>query len=526
MAERTLPTAESFGPRPVPTVSRQVFSPGTDPVPAAALEQSKTLAKIGDVVQVEAAIIGKRIDTMDAAYAESSLLRGQIETARDIELNEPDYTKWQALYEERVGKIAADSVKNITSPDQRRLFELKARTSMVKGAEAMRVQARKKEIIQGAASLEELVTGNISGVIHTEDLVAREGLITATHDAIDSAVLRGYITPVQGAAKRRDFAEQVVTGTITQWVRRQTDRYAAVQAIYDGKMPTPSLQKMYDLLPPKSQASIASGLTTVNSRLATLANQQRLEGEREAKNAADAEVRRFYFDDELEFEARQALFEKLSINPHVTATALKGMQDFILEGGPNLGLDNEPDVLEARHEIQMGRIRTDNEFLEALGKFDWRISAETIRKTLSPMIEAQQDELFTDALQWGQSELGVITNAGVMGDFLKDPIDKSAKLEAALRRFRRDTPKGDIWKEAERQVERLKKQGNLAATKNIPSLAQSLRDANASGDASRIAMARTALIFMLVEAGMVGGIEAARQNFNPLALIDEPKEAQ
>jgi hypothetical protein len=151
------------------------------------------------------------------------------------------------------------------------------------------------------------------------------------------------------------------------------------------------------------------------------------------------------------------------------------------------------------------------------------VSLETQRERFLPLIEAKRNTKFSDALKWGQSELGIVTGS-VLGDVFKDPVNKAAQLEADLRRQFQDDPKVDLWTVAKQSVERLKKQGNAAAGAALPTMTQGYRDALASGDPQKISNAKTGLTSVMMEAGLVDALSAARSDFNPLSIIDKPRE--
>lgn len=383
---------------------------------------------------------------------------------------------------------------------------------------AVRVAERKQEFSDAA------VLAQLRGQIQVSPEQMQDRLMAGDFDSLigDPDTLAKLQTEARTAVSRVQAERKTAAiGTVGEWFRQQPDTFAAAEQMADGNIEDPKVKMVWDALPPDDRASVFTATIMETSRLTTLRNQQREEAERLATEAAEGQVRAFYFDEEISGEGRQAIFEELRNSDSVDLNAVKAMDQFLRSGGPRM--DNEADLVAAEREIRNGAVPDDMALIGLIGENDWSISLGTMRTRLAPMIEAQRDEIFTEALQWGLSQLGIPRGGGILGDAFADPMNKGAKLEAELRRFRFEKPEGDFWAFATSTVDRLQNQSNSAALSALPALTQSYREALAGGDARRIAQARLALGTIMVEGGMVSALEAAQGDFDPLAIIEAQK---
>lgn len=360
----------------------------------------------------------------------------------------------------------------------------------------------------------DIYVGAVRGAIAANPAVTYQMLVAGQLDEFlrDPDAIRKLtaeaLVATKGAAEARAL----------NWLRRQPDIYQAAQDLFDGNVTDPELQDMIDLLPIEARSSAFTATITDLTKLSSFRNLQRTEEDRAATEAAEDAIKEFYFDPDLDTADRQAIFDRLRESPHVTPGAVKGMDEFLREGERRQDVDD--DVLAAEIEIRQGTILNEVDLVSRMGEEGWRLSADTMRTRLLPMIETQRDDAFKEALAYGKSKLGIPTGTGLLGDMFQDPVNKAAQFEAELREFFKKNPDADLWAFTEQSVKRLESTGNSGAMQALPVMANAYRQALASGDLQKVANARTALIAVMVEGGVIDPVQAARGDFDPLAIID------
>lgn len=348
------------------------------------------------------------------------------------------------------------------------------------------------------------------------------GASDAMRKELDSGVAIG--TPITEVQKKLLTYRDVISGAAVRgWFKEQPDRFAAAEALFSGNIPDPDVLGMYNSLDPKTKDNIYRRMIDDSSKLATIANGDRAR-EKEADKLKDEQmVKDFYSNDELTADDQHEMVGWARRSPHVSEAQLNKMEAFARAGGREEALDNEKDIEVLERAIRDDEITTDGQMYEYIAKNKLQVSIKTARDDYLPMIESKSDKNFMEALRWGQSELGIISG-NILSSAFKDPVDKAASLEADLRRFRQDTPDADIWDRAKTTVERLKKGGNSSAMAALPLVTGAYRQALASGDAKKISNARQALIAVMQDGGLVDPITASGKSFNPLTIIDQPRQ--
>lgn len=371
------------------------------------------------------------------------------------------------------------------------------------GAEATRVEANWRDWANGYVKVE-------------KDLAGAE-VIGAEPDKIEKS--------------RREARQAIAGGALRGWFKEQPNRLVAAEQLYSGNIPDEQAKRLYDSMDPKARELLYRGLLEDSHKLITIRNAEEQARKDAEKAQADVRAKGFFLNPELTMDQRMDELNWMRTSPHVSLEVMRKADEFMLNGGRDLGQDDEVDVAALEGAIRRGEVRDigigDVGVISYIAKNNLKVSQSTLRTRIMPMIESRADEGFNQALKWGQAELGVPTNAGVLGSIFKDPIDRSAQFEAELRKWRQEHKDGDMWGEAQKIVERVKKQRNTSKMASLPQLAQQYRDAKAGGDVTRIGTARQALINTMVEAGLVDGLEASRSDFDPLARIDQkPAEQQ
>lgn len=434
--------------------------------------------------------------------AENEKRVGQVNTRLDLALDsmQLDVMRDPAIYTSKVaqGYAVIDELAAIAQIEATAVEERKVTFHRDMGLAQIRGLIQKHP-----ESMEQrLLNGDFDRLVGDPDKVA--SLLVEARQAVGRA---------QAARKSQAL------GVIGNWFRDADSPLEAAEDLASGNIENEEVRAVWDSLTPEDRASVFTTTVTETNRIYTLRNQQRDEDDRENTRIANDKLRAFYFDENMNTENRQVIFDELKNSQFVSLGAVNAMDKYIRSGG--VVEDVEADLQTMERAIRAGDVLDESDMVEMIGRDNLEISIGTMRTRLMPMIEARGDQNFRDALNWGQAELGIITGGGILGDVFQDPLNRAAKLEAELRRFRRDNPTGDLWAYAEKAVERLKKQGNASAASAVPQMAISYRAALESGDARQISNARRALIQILVDAGKVDPMAASRSDFDPLGFIEQ-----
>lgn len=315
----------------------------------------------------------------------------------------------------------------------------------------------------------------------------------------------------------REAAREEIVG----WFNAQPDPLAAASALRNGRISDERVAALYKSLPPDERSKAFRAAVDDYGKIATLRNQEREEGVRQQKEAHETIVRDFFFDEDMSPGQRTLLLDSVRLSPHIPIRTIQSMDALVRSGGREASFDVEADLAAAETQIRRGEIKSDLDLINAIGKEGWRISIETARTKLIPMIADEQEDVFGDVLRWGRSELGISTGTGLLGDSFKPQVDKAAQFEAAMRRYRKDNPAGDFWAQADRIIGPIKKQASSAVLSALPVIVSAYRNALKSGNADQIGTQRTALITIMVEGSLVSPTDAARADFDPLSIIDK-----
>lgn len=323
-----------------------------------------------------------------------------------------------------------------------------------------------------------------------------------------------------------EFRDGLMEKAIKGWFGSFDDRTEASEELFTGKFKNETVQILFDALDGKSQNRIKSELIRDESRLAAIANRRREELEGIAEERAIEMERDILFGENSDFK-RNLLFNIIRNSPHLTTARVERLDAFIRNGGRDEGVDIQRNVLEVERLIRNKDLASDvaiiNEVIERGG-----VSLETMRTRLIPLMEAMQDEEWADALREGQARLGYDKSAASAGLF-PDRRDKALKLEAQMLELKRlndekrkaGEPIEDVVEFMQKKVALHQKSINQTAALGLPIMAQKYRSAQLSGSAKQIASARSALIAVLVSAGVVDALTASSGGFDPLAAIDQ-----
>lgn len=198
-----LPDAADLGQRPAPQSSRPIARYSAGQVGDAAAG----LAAVGGQIADRSA---ESQDRLESAYAESALLRGQLETMDELE-KDNDYTTYQARYDAKMADVRKQAGEMIGDGYERQLFDARADSAIARGQAQVRAKARQKEVDFGQASLIDTLDANRDAALRAADEPTRARLFTASNQAIQGAVDRGYVPPDAAAQMRIKYAEDYAT---------------------------------------------------------------------------------------------------------------------------------------------------------------------------------------------------------------------------------------------------------------------------------------------------------------------------
>lgn len=359
--------------------------------------------------------------------------------------------------------------------------------------------------------------------------------ISAGMDQLDIALMEKggdgalKIKPEKAKKAQIELRNAVIERSIKGWFGSFDDRTEASEELLRGKFKDKNVQMVFDMLDDKVRRRVKSELIQDESRLATIANRQRDELEAGAL-VRDTETARDILFGETPIAEKTIQFRAIKNSPGLTTATVKMLDEFIRNGGRFEGVDIESNVLEIERKIRNGELESDIDVLSEVAS-QGGISFNTIRKQLIPLLEAQQDDEFKAALDEGQAILGYDKSAAAAGMF-PDARRKGLLLQARMLKWKRERAakvragapdKGidDVFEFMEKEVAGLQKTMNIKAAQSIPVLAEKYRNALSSGDAKRIAAAKTSLKGVLIEANIVDALTAATSAFDPLAAIEE-----
>lgn len=155
-----------------------------------------SLSRIGRYEQAEQ-------DKAELTHATNALLSDKLELDRLPETDQ-DYSTWgqryRSKFEERRNQIA----ESITDTDRRAQWVEDSKGVLLRGLESIHTNARRREVDDGRARLDNVIQGNLDKALATTDKTAREILIAGIGDEIDLALSKNYITAQEAAKKRRE----------------------------------------------------------------------------------------------------------------------------------------------------------------------------------------------------------------------------------------------------------------------------------------------------------------------------------
>ena len=333
--------------------------------------------------------------------------------------------------------------------------------------------------------------------------------------------LRVGVSPETISQKALEWKQGIAASAVRGWFKEQPDRIAAASALYGNAIPDPEARKLWNTLGPNEKQKMLEGLANDTSKIIQMSIQDREVRELGQKRSDEEALKTLMFGG-LNAQQRQDTLSRLRVSPHITPDQFRVADMYVRNGGRMADQDVESNVLAAELAIRNGSIKDPVELINKIGTSNWAISDQTARTRLIPLIESRNDKNFTALLDWGESSLGYDKSVGANALF-PDKANKALQYRSEMIAYRREHPDGNFEEFARKTLDRVKATTNAATTAAIPILADRLRAAMATGNATNIAAARTALIATMTDANLVDPLQAARSDFNPLDIIDAPR---
>jgi hypothetical protein len=348
----------------------------------------------------------------------------------------------------------------------------------------------------------------------------RDTFLRMFAESVTAAQGSNIISDADAISRRKKLATDYGHAVIGEWFKRQPDPVIAVEQLNRGTIADREAKEVWTLMSADDREAAVSSQVTIFSRLATMKNRQRSDAEDREKQQQTITLHRILFDDKMTEDQRRDALEVLKQSPFISTADLTHAEEMLREGSRGSAYDVAADVLTAEQQIRAGRITTQDALAQHILANRWKISIDTHRTRLMPMIEDRLNASFREALNWGQAELGISSGVGLLGAAFADPIDKASKFEAMLRRYKIDNPNGDFIAYAQKIVPTIKAQLNKGAATALPTMVQQYRNAKTP---QAKAAARDTLITVMQESGIVDGLTASDPSFDPLAHLEEAR---
>lgn len=485
-------------------------------------ESGQQLAQAG----AELAAFGMKkaeIGAKSEASAAASRLQLELAELEDDALRNPNMSQAEEQYRRQSQIIVEKYKASMSNTLARRAFGSAAVKAQTSGLLSFVKQNNARVVEAAKANLAETVQQDVNVASDPSKSVTarRESFVSALIDIQSSE-------PEQGAEEVRIQTEKLYEDTaqntlLNQVNRPGADAAAIATAFRNGTSTDPMIQAVRGNLSATQIDAIATAIEKTAARNAKRDNDARKAKDAASKENDEAIAKQIFFGDAPQ-QDKADLFENIKDSTHITIGTLRAIENYLAGGAQ---VDNKGDVLEVARLIRNGDITTDAQLIEKLGDDGLEITFNTVRTELLPLITTKTDRAFSQALDWGEATLGYVKSAASGGlKIFEDKANKAAKLRAEMLAWRADPNKTikDPMAKAKEITQRLVNEGNQSALSRLPVLTEQYRKALASQNATLISNARILLITVMQEGGLVTPLEAARADFDPLAIIDRPQQ--
>lgn len=216
-----LPSVTDLGPTPSALPQRAIgdISSGVDAMAAGGRALGQGIIQAGQGIRQlgqDEAHLQFAKQRWERSTSEAQLVSGLVDlgdtTKKDTNPGPDDSgTSLVNRHAEQAWKLQTDAAANIADPAGRQHFLETTNPQVQRSISVARLHATGLENNQAAAWTDERGTDAINKGIAAPDDATRRDLIDTQNGLIDGLVTRGVYTPVQGLAKKREFAKQFVT---------------------------------------------------------------------------------------------------------------------------------------------------------------------------------------------------------------------------------------------------------------------------------------------------------------------------
>ncbi len=209
-----LPGAEAFGERQVAGPQRPIQSvrnPGETQraVQQGALQSAQSAQEFGQFADRELA----RIDKLDYATAQSRFLKEKAKADAEF-AQDQDYATAKDRYEKRLNDVRGKFSSEIGNNQTRALFEQYTNTDIAQGSARISGIAVERERDAGRAHINDLLDQNRETALMASNPETAQAVLSATRQAIDGAVAKGYLSEQEAQRQNRTFAESYAIGKV------------------------------------------------------------------------------------------------------------------------------------------------------------------------------------------------------------------------------------------------------------------------------------------------------------------------
>jgi len=507
----------------IPTQGRGLFltaqlNAGAMMAPALADErQGQQLAQGGEQLAAwgfKKAQIGAESEALTAATE----MQVQLAQAQTNALTTTDMSQAEKKYRTESQLIINKYQKQMTNTLARRAFATKAVTVQSRGLLSF-TKLNNARVLEARDSNLTDVVRDFVGVASdpSQSSIARATAQVSAVFEIQEA--EADLGAVKTRKRLENLYEDIAKNSLFNLANRQDADVATIATAFrNGTSKDEIIQGARENLTAEQVDSIATKLEKLAARNAKRDNDDSKKEEDMVKEAHESVVREIIFGDGSTTE-KEGLFASIETSTHIPVGTLKTVRNF-LDGGAQS--DNSQDVLESVRAIRNGEITTDAGLIDFIDGKD--ITFDTLATKLLPLLTTKSDQAFTQALDWGEKTLNYDKSVGNSGiKLFEDTAIKANAFHAEMIAWQYSKKKivTDPMVKAKEVTERLLKEGNKSAIDQLPIMTANYRKALDGGNTNTIANARTGLIQVMINAGLVNGRTAARKNFNPLDIIDE-----
>jgi len=499
------------------------LSPSAMAAPARAFAQSgQQLAEAGSDL---AAFGMKKAQIGAQSEAASAASKMQLELA-ELESNALQNTNMsqaEQQYRQQSQIIVEKYKTSMSNALARRAFGSAAVKAQTRGLLSFVKQNNARVVEAAKANLETTIQQEmkLSSDPSQSSISRRESFLRALMEIRDN---EQDIGPDEVRIQTEKLYSETTQNTLLNLANRQgADAAAIATAFRKGNNADPMVQALRENLSAIEIDKIATTLEKTAARNAKRDNDARKANDAAAKQNDEAIVRQILFGAAPQ-QDKADLFEGIKDSTHLTVGTLRSVENYLAGGAQ---VDNQQHVLEVSRLISNDEITNDVQLIKKIGDDNLEITANTLRTQLLPLITTKTDRAFSQAIKWAEASLGYDASSQRAGiPLFEDKANKALKMreEMLAWQYSKNKTIKDPMEKAKEITKRLLAQGNQAALSSLAALAEQYRAALASRNATRISNARIGLITVMQAGGMVTPLEAARADFDPLSIIDGPRQ--